>query len=198
MYIFPLVSIEYDTFKNVSLDCVGDFHTSMYKGYFRALHLLRRYWERLNMVVQTGGTTDNPSAEREAYLRETHCLPTSSMWCWMWWSATGNPWWRNRRGGDSSNECGDTVYTAGSKIREWDDGRRRSEEGYQQLTVNGELFYAENGMVAFTDPGWIQLKFDMLTGLFEQVGIQTNFWKTVGMVCRPCQTSRVRTYESYT
>ena len=31
----------------------------------RALHLLRRYWERIQMMARAGGTTDNPSAGRE-------------------------------------------------------------------------------------------------------------------------------------
>ena len=34
------------------------------------------------------------------------------------------------------------------------------------------LFYLDNGLVASTDPGWIQLVFDTLRVIFDQVGIQ--------------------------
>ena len=42
------------------------------------------------------------------------------------------------------------------------------------MTVKEEFFYVEDGVVASTDPGWIQLAFDMLTGLFDRVGLRTN------------------------
>ena len=45
---------------------------------------------------------------------------------------------------------------------------------------------------------WIQLAFDTLTGLFDQVGLQTNIRKIVGMVCRPCWAADVRSDEAYT
>ena len=38
-------------------------------------------------------------------------------------------------------------------------------------------------MVASTYPGWIESAFDMLTGIFYRVGLQTNVYKIVGMVC---------------
>ena len=48
------------------------------------------------------------------------------------------------------------------------------------------FFYADNGMVASIDPGWLQSDFDTLRGIFDWVGLQTNVCKTVGMVCIPC------------
>ena len=42
-------------------------------------------------------------------------------------------------------------------------------------------------MVASSDPHWLQGSFNTLVGLFDRVGLQTNFGKTVGMVYRPCQ-----------
>ena len=39
-------------------------------------------------------------------------------------------------------------------------------------------------MLASTDPRWLQLTFDTLTGIFNRVGLQINVRKTVGMVCR--------------
>ena len=52
-------------------------------------------------------------------------------------------------------------------------------------------------MVASTDPGWIQTAFGMMPGIFEQVSLQTNIRKTVGMVCQPCRAVRVRADEAY-
>ena len=42
-------------------------------------------------------------------------------------------------------------------------------------------------MVALSDSRWLQGEFYTLVGLFDRVGLQTNVWKKVGMVCRPCQ-----------
>ena len=59
----------------------------------------------------------------------------------------------------------------------------RGQEGRHQ----SDLFYADGGMVAFSDPRWLQGEFNTLVGLFDRVGLRTNFGKTVGMVCCPCQ-----------
>ena len=61
----------------------------------------------------------------------------------------------------------------------------RGNEGRHQAA----LFYADNGMVASSDPRWLQWEFDALVGLFERVGLRTNVGKTVIMVCRPCQAA---------
>ena len=42
-------------------------------------------------------------------------------------------------------------------------------------------------MVASSETFWIQGAFDTLFGLFDRVGLRTNFGKTVGIVCRPFQ-----------
>ena len=47
------------------------------------------------------------------------------------------------------------------------------------------LFCANNGMVASSDPDWIQGAFNALVGLFDRVGLQKNFGKTYSMVCHP-------------
>ena len=49
------------------------------------------------------------------------------------------------------------------------------------------LFYADNGMVASSDPRWLQGTFNTLVGLFDRVGLRKNVGKTVSMVCHPCQ-----------
>ena len=67
-------------------------------------------------------------------------------------------------------------------------------------TADGEIgiFYADNGVVASTDPGWLQSEFDFLTGLFDQVGLRTNVRKNVGIVFRPRRAAGVREDEAYT
>ena len=50
-----------------------------------------------------------------------------------------------------------------------------------------DLFYADDGMVASSDPRWLQWAFDTLVSLFERVVLSPNVRKTVSMVCRPCQ-----------
>ena len=50
-------------------------------------------------------------------------------------------------------------------------------------------FYADDVMVALSDPFWLQGAFNSLVGLFDRVGLQKKFRKTVGMVCHPCQAA---------
>ena len=64
--------------------------------------------------------------------------------------------------------------------------------------MKAEFFYADDGMVASTDPGWIHIVFDKLTVLNEQVVLRTIVRETVRMVFQPCRVSRVRSYEAYT
>ena len=64
--------------------------------------------------------------------------------------------------------------------------------------MKAAFFYAVDGVVAYTDPGCLQSVFDLLTGLFDQVGMRTNARNTVGMVCRPCWEAGVRSDKSYT
>ena len=79
-------------------------------------------------------------------------------------------------------------------------GKGRREKAYIRgtCTVEGtsSVFYADGGMEASKNPGWLQTAFNTLIGLFEQVGLQTNFRKTVGMVCQPCWAVRVRADEA--
>ena len=57
--------------------------------------------------------------------------------------------------------------------------------------VKVALFYADDGVVASTDPGWLQSAFDFMTGMFDQVGLRRTVCNTVEMVCRPFQAVRV-------
>ena len=49
------------------------------------------------------------------------------------------------------------------------------------------LLYADDVMVALSDPQWLHSAFNTLVGLFDKVGLQKNVGKTVGMVCHLCQ-----------
>ena len=103
-----------------------------------------------------------------------------------------------RVGGGSSDDDGDMVQTTGRTIQERDYVQRQAEECRARLTVKAAFFYADDRMLVSTDPGWIQSTFDILTGLFDQVGLRKNVRKTVGMVCKPCWSARLRADESYT
>ena len=72
---------------------------------------------------------------------------------------------------DSSSDKGYVEQTAGLTIRDQDDGLRQTEEGHQQLTAKAEFFYADDGMIVHTDPGWLKSAFDMLTCIFDRLGI---------------------------
>ena len=52
-------------------------------------------------------------------------------------------------------------------------------------------------MVASLDPQWLQGAFSTLVGLFDRVILRTNFGKTVGMVCRPCQVAGNQSEAAY-
>ena len=65
---------------------------------------------------------------------------------------------------------------------------KRGERG-DEGTHQAPLFYADNGMVASSDPRWLRWAFDTLVSLFERMGLRTNVGKKVSMVCRPCQAA---------
>ena len=54
------------------------------------------------------------------------------------------------------------------------------------ITDLAENFYANNVIMASTELERLQRVFDVLTSLFDWVGLRTNAAKTVGMVCQPC------------
>ena len=69
-----------------------------------------------------------------------------------------------------------TLMVEGAEER----GKRRKEG-----RNHNALFYSEDGMVASSDPRWLQGEFSTLVGLFDRVDMRNNVGKTVGMVCRP-------------
>ena len=74
-------------------------------------------------------------------------------------------------------------------VRQWISlvvGDSGGQDGWGREVIHHlAFFYADDGLVASTDPVWIQGLFNNLTGLFYRVGIQKNSRKTVGIVCRP-------------
>ena len=88
-----------------------------------------------------------------------------------------------------------TIFNVvvGAVVRHWvnvmaeiaDKQSGHGQEGRHQ----NSLFYADDGMVVLSDPRWLQGVFTTLVGLFDRVVLKTNVGKTVGMVCRPCQTT---------
>ena len=81
----------------------------------------------------------------------------------------------------------------GAVVRHWVTFVIAEAEARGELGKEGRhqaaLFYADDGMVASSDPGWLQGAFNTLVGLFDRVGLRTHFGKTVGMVCHPCQAA---------
>ena len=58
-------------------------------------------------------------------------------------------------------------------------------------------FYANDGLVASTQPERLQREFDLLTGLFDQVGLSMNKRKAVSIACQPCHTPGMVSLETY-
>ena len=64
-----------------------------------------------------------------------------------------------------------------------------NQEGTERLVMSirdlAVYFYAGNGIFASTQPERLQRAFNLLTGLFEQVFLRTNTWKTVSITFQP-------------
>ena len=78
-------------------------------------------------------------------------------------------------------------------VRHWVElmveGSEERSERLQEGILHSNLFYTDNGMVASSEPCWIQGAFDTLVGLFDRVGLRTNVGETVDMICRPFQVA---------
>ena len=72
----------------------------------------------------------------------------------------------------------------------------RGEHGQEGRHLN-TLIYADDGIVASSDPRWLQGAFSTLVVLFYRLGLRTNVGKTVGMVCRPCQAAGTQLEAAY-
>ena len=78
------------------------------------------------------------------------------------------------------------VESAGIK------GGRRPEGRHQNT-----LLYVDDGIIAPSDPGWLQGTFSTLVRLFSQVSLRTNSRKTFRMVYHPCQAAGTQLKAAY-
>ena len=113
----------YDAFDRSS--CLGVLE--LYGVGTRSLHLLQRYWEKLNMVAQVeggGGYYGSPFHGKRGFYQGN---PLSSTIFNVVVDAVVCHWGSlvvaEQEGGDSSCDKGDRAQTAGRKIRDRDDGR---------------------------------------------------------------------------
>ena len=60
------------------------------------------------------------------------------------------------------------------------------------------VFYANDGIITLPKPARTQLALNVLTGLFDRVGLQTNVSNMVGMVCQPCYIFGIHLEAAYT
>ena len=60
-----------------------------------------------------------------------------------------------------------------------EDAEKRGERG-KEGRHQAALFYADNSMVASSNPCWLQWAFNALVGLFELVGLRTNIYPSKG------------------
>ena len=58
---------------------------------------------------------------------------------------------------------------------------RQCRRGQEDRHQNSH-FYTDDGMVASSDPRWLQAAFSTLLGLFDMVGLKKNAKKMVGIV----------------
>ena len=78
------------------------------------------------------------------------------------------------------------VDIAGGKGGRGRDGRHQN-----------SLFYVDDGMLASSDPGWLQGVFRNLVGLFDWVGMRKNSGNMVRMAFVPCQAAGTQSEAAY-
>ena len=55
----------------------------------------------------------------------------------------------------------------------------------EQMAIQMESFYVDNGVLSARDPVWLQSTFNILNDLFERVGLKMNTKKKQVMTCVP-------------
>ena len=120
-------------------------------------------------------------------------------WSWMKMIARAGGYYGAVFTGDRGVTQGDLLsptilnVVVDAVVRHWVsvmvEGAEERVECGQEGRHQNDLFYADNGIVASSDPRWIQGAFSTLVGLFDRVGLLTNARNTFGMVCCPCQAA---------
>ena len=121
------------------------------KGYGvgeRVRRMLKVYWERTTMVARAG-----------SYYRKG---------------------FKGGRGVTQGEPLPPTIFNVvvDAVVRHWltiaaQEAERRGERG-REGRHQAALFYADDGMIALSDPRWLQWAFTQLVGLFDRVGLKTN------------------------
>ena len=86
-------------------------------------------------------------------------------------------------------------------IRHWVAMAAATEEGIDGLNLSIQdlvaYFYSDNGLIASTQPERTHQALNILTGLFDKVGLRTNTEKMMSMACQTCHTPVIMSVEAY-
>ena len=107
---------------------------------------------------------------------------------------------RARRGVTQGGPLSPTIFNlmVDAVVQEWarilqaDHGM-----GLEDVRRLLSCFYADDGLIVARDPAALHVAFDVLTGLFDRVGLWTNTPKTEAMVFLPGKIRTPLTAESY-
>ena len=122
----------------------------------KALRLIARFWRDAELVCRASGYYGRP--------------------------------FRARRGVTQGGPLSPTIFNlmVDAIVREW---VRVLQEvhgmGLEDVRRLMACFYADDGLIVARDPEDLQVAFDVLTGLFDRVGLRTNTTKTEAMVFLP-------------
>ena len=120
------------------------------KGYemgVRVRRMLREYWDRTLMVARAGGYYGKGFKGGRVVTQGDPLSPTTF------------------------NVVVDAVvhHWLTIAVTEAENRRERGREGRHKAA----LFYADDGMLASSDPQWLQCAFTQLVGIFDRVGLNT-------------------------
>ena len=110
---------------------------------------------------------------------------------------------KGERGVTKGNPLSSTIFNVvvDAVVRHWVTGIIADTEARGNLGQEGRhqavLFYTDDGMVALSEPRWLQGAFNTLVGMFDRVGLRKNIRNTVKMVCHLCQAAGNLSTEAY-
>ena len=122
---------------------------------FKTLRLIQRFWDGSVLVCKATGCYGEP--------------------------------FKARRGVTQGGPVSPTIFNlmVDAVIREWERQLLLNDIPLGQIRVLVAIFYADDGLIAARDHTTLQLAIDLLTGLFDRVGLETNTKKTEAMVFLP-------------